>query len=253
MLNAALIDDEQLVLDNLHYIIKQFNIFDVVLSTTSAVEFLEKLPTLKLDVVFVDINMPIVNGLELAERITEYNPKTNIVFVTAYEQYALDAFRVKAVDYLLKPVTSSKFKRTVDRILELHGQNLSKGVGTGEGAAPEKEEGDKKGYRISAYRGDKIYLIHPSQALYMTVMQRDVMIVTDNGSYTVRESINYWEQKLKAYQYFRCHKSYLINVDKVEVVYPMFNSTYAVKLCNCGDEIPISRTYAVEFKKLLNL
>lgn len=116
MIRVITLDDEQLALDNLDYILKKFDEIDVILSTTSPADVLNSLESLKPDLIFADISMPEINGMEIAEKIMEQQLPSKIIFITAYEQYALDAFRVNAVDYILKPVTTSKIQHALNRL-----------------------------------------------------------------------------------------------------------------------------------------
>lgn len=110
MIQAIIIDDEALILDNLTYIFQQLPDTRLLGAYQDPSKALADYPSLHPDVVIVDINMPYMNGLEFAEKLRELDKKANIIFLTAYDNYALDAFSVHAVDYILKPVTTSKLK-----------------------------------------------------------------------------------------------------------------------------------------------
>jgi len=251
-LRIALVDDEQLILDNLNFLLAHFNDVEVAFSSTDALAAIQLIGEQKPDAVFLDITMPLINGLEFAERVRERSPGTRIVFITAYEQYALDAFRVNAVDYLLKPVTTSKLVRSLDRLRE--GKD-----GGSEGADP-KAPGQGAGrttstrsLKIPAYQDNRIFLIDPSKALYIEAAKRDLYVVSGQGRYMIRESMNYWENALKGRGWLRCHRGFLVNTNYIEEVSPMFNSTYLLSLKGCETEITVSRTYIAEFKSFLNL
>lgn len=149
MIQVITLDDEQLALDNLNYILKKFEEIEVVLSTTSPAEVLDSLERLKPDLIFADISMPEINGMEIAERIMEQQLSAKIIFITAYEQYALDAFRVNAIDYILKPVTTSKIQHALNRLHLLD-----------PGTVPEKKHVRR---RIPHYcKSKRAILYHPS-------------------------------------------------------------------------------------------
>lgn len=118
MIQAIIIDDESLILDNLTYIFQQLPDTRLLGAYQNPSKALEDYPHLHPDVVIVDINMPHMNGLEFAEKLRKLDKKANIIFLTAYDNYALDAFSVHAVDYILKPVTTSKLVKSLKRIQE---------------------------------------------------------------------------------------------------------------------------------------
>lgn len=115
-MKAILVDDEQMALDFLEHLLREHNDIEIVDKLTNPLSVKENVGKTKPDVVFLDINMPQVNGLELAEQILEMNPNIQIVFVTAYDKYALSAFEINALDYLLKPIQKERLKKTMKRL-----------------------------------------------------------------------------------------------------------------------------------------
>ncbi len=241
MIQVITLDDEQLALDNLNYILKKFEEIEVVLSTTSPAEVLDSLERLKPDLIFADISMPEINGMEIAERIMEQQLSAKIIFITAYEQYALDAFRVNAIDYILKPVTTSKIQHALNRLHLLD-----------PGTVPEKNTSAGE-FRIIANQNGQFYIIRPEEGQYIKMVLRELILVTQSGEYLLRHSIAYWESNLSPYGWFRCHKGYLINLNQIDAIYPMFNSTYNIRVKGQKEEIPVSRTYLKAFRNLLNI
>ena len=241
MIRVITLDDEQLALDNLNFILRKFPELDIILSTTAANTALDSLQSLKPDLIFADISMPEINGMEIAEKILELKLSTKIIFITAYEQYALDAFRVNAVDYILKPVTTSTIRHSLDKITSLS---------QGRADHTPKAHGE---FRIIGTQNNRFYIIRPEEGQFIKMELRDLILVTQSGEYVLRHSISYWEENLVPYGWFRCHKGYLVNMNQIEAIYPMFNSTYNVKIKNQKDAIPVSRTYIKEFRALLNI
>ncbi len=117
-LKAILVDDEQMALDFLEHLLREHNDIEIVDKLTNPLSVKENVMQTNPDVVFLDINMPQVNGLELAEQILEMNPNIQIVFVTAYDDYALSAFEINALDYLLKPIQKERLKKTMKRLAQ---------------------------------------------------------------------------------------------------------------------------------------
>ncbi len=124
MINVALIDDEELALLEMEFLLKEYPCIHVMGRFTDPVEAMETLGGLKPDAVFIDINMPQLGGVELAKKIRENMSKTNVIFVTAYEQYAVEAFQVEAMDYLLKPVSKERLDETIMRLMRREGLSL---------------------------------------------------------------------------------------------------------------------------------
>lgn len=250
-MRVMILDDEQLILNHLKEILSQFEDIDIVYESTSPREALKHFDEINPEVVFADIAMPEMNGVELAERIFEMQPATKLVFVTAYEQYAIEAFRVNAVDYVLKPITTSKISNTLNKLRK---------IGLGEKKELEKKESEKKEsekkegiFRIIGTQNNRFYIIRPEEGTFIKTVAREQILVTAKGEYTLKNSLSYWEEKLKPYGWFRCHKGFLINLNEIEEVYPMFNYTYNIRMKGVDEEVLVSRTYVKEFKEILNM
>ncbi len=240
-MKVMVLDDEQLILNHLKDILSKFEDIEIVFESTSPVEALEHFKEKNPEVVFADIAMPEMNGVELAERIFEMNPATKLVFITAYEQYAIEAFRVNAVDYILKPITTSKISKTLNKLHKM-------GIGS-----EKRQEKREEIFRIIGTQNNKFYIIRPEEGKYIKTVAREQILVTAAGEYVLKNSLSYWEEKLKDYGWFRCHKGFLININQIEEVYPMFNYTYTIRMRDVKEEIPISRTFVKQFKDILNI
>lgn len=240
MINVITLDDENLALDNLDFILKKYPEIKIVLSTTHAQEVLEYLDKMQPDLIFADISMPEINGMEIAEKILEKGLKTKVIFITAHEQYALDAFRVNAIDYILKPITNSKIQHALQKLNMLTEPILEKPSLNNE-------------FRIIGIHNNRFNIIRPEDGQYIKMVLRELILVTADGEYTLKHSISYWEENLKNHNWFRCHKGYLVNINHIEAIHPMFNSTYILKIKGQKEEIPVSRTYIKSFRSLLDL
>lgn len=240
-MRVMIIDDEQLILNHLKEILSQFDDIQIVYESTSPQHALKHLKEIDPEVVFADIAIPEMNGVELAERIFEMDSSIKLVFVTAYEQYAIEAFRVNAVDYILKPVTTSKISNTLKKLRK---------IGIGEKEEVEKREGI---FRIIGTQNGKFYIIRPEEGKFIKTVAREQILVTEKGEYVLKNSLSYWEEKLKTYGWFRCHKGFLINLNEIEEVYPMFNYTYNIRMKGSREEVLVSRTFVKEFKDILNM
>lgn len=242
-MRVYLLDDEQYALDNLSYLLSQFPEVEVAGQSTDALETFKRLGALDVDVIFVDINMAAVNGMEIARQLMKTMPHIRVVFTTAYQEYALQAFEVNAADYLLKPITYPKLKACLDKLEVALARKR------------EQEAGDKSPSApiITGMIHDKYYVIRPEDALYIYVDQRRLMIATRDKHYSLKNNLTYWEQKLKPLGWFRCHRAFLINLSQIDSTFPVSNSVYYVLMKHSKLEIPVSRTYLVEFRNLLGL
>ncbi|KJS19105.1 MAG: hypothetical protein VR72_20475 [Clostridiaceae bacterium BRH_c20a] len=248
MLRAILVDDEVLALKNLKFVLSQFADIVIEASIANPLEALVKIGGIKPDVVFLDIEMPRINGFVVAEEILKVSAQTLVVFVTAYDEYAVKAFETNAIDYILKPASPERIKHTLEKIRERYSirkslEEYQSSIRNASGML------DFKIDKVIAWKNDRIFLFGTEEILYFTLMDGEAVVVTEGDTYKVKGTLNSWEESLKKLGFFRCHKSYLINIDKIAVISPMFKNTFAIRLKNCATEIPVSRRYAVEFKK----
>lgn len=242
-MRVYLLDDEQYALDNLNYLLGQFPQVEVAGQSTDALETFKRIDALDVDAIFVDINMAAVSGMEIARQLNKTSPHIRVVFTTAYQQYALEAFEVNAADYLLKPITYPKLKACLDK--------LESALCRSE--APARSDRAPLAPMITGMLGDKFYVLRPEDALYIYVDQRRLMLATKDKQYQLKNNLTYWEQKLKPLGWFRCHRAFLINLSQIDSTFPVSNSVYYVLMKHSKLEIPVSRTYLVAFREILGL
>ena len=249
MIRCVVVDDERVILDELCSIIAQT---DAVIAGAfqDPFEALNNIKNLELDMVFLDIEMPGLNGIELARKIANVDPKIQIVFVTAYEQYALKAFEVSAVHYLLKPLTQEKINEAVERVRRVMQINEVKGdIGK-----PEATFG-KAGAegRISVIDRNNIFIIRISDIIYLKSENGKTVLVTKKGSYMSREGLRSWEVRLKELCFIRCHRSFIINADFITKMIHVLGEYKEIVLDYCGVHIPISRQKVDAIKEWLGI
>lgn len=252
MVKAIIVDDEVLALKNLSYALEQYKDVKILEMISSPLEALAKIIELKPDVVFLDIEMPGINGFAVAEEILKVTPRTLIVFVTAYDEYAVQAFEVNALDYLLKPVTADRMAQTIEKIKERDPVRQSKeayrsSIDNASSMLPLKYD------KVIAWKNEKIFLLNINEILYLTAVSGKVIINTENEVYNAKGTLNSWEERLRDLGFFRCHKGYLVNIKRIAVISPMFNKTFSIKLENCKTDIFMSRRYAAKLKDILDI
>lgn len=241
-MRVMLVDDEQSALDTMTYLLKDYPEVEIVAAFTDALTALETLEKTAVDALFLDIEMPVLNGVDFFERVKEKHPEIAIVYTTAYEHYAVKAFQLGAQDYLLKPVTRATLKRAMDRI-----QNNYKLCNK----MQELQVGEPE--MVLGQMDDKHYIVDFNEALYLEIEQRNVFVVTPNGRFRLRNNISYWEGILVPQGWFRAHRAYLINLKKIESIAKMSNSVYYIRMKGQKQEIPVSRSYSTEFRQIFKI
>jgi DNA-binding LytR/AlgR family response regulator len=175
------------------------------------------------------------------------------VFSTAFDEYALKAFEVNAIDYILKPVSEERVQVALNRVGKVMG-NRGKGDKRMQREAIAQEAARRGGAQIPIWRGDRILLCKPSEVEYIVAEDKKLSIATSKGeSYTCKETLNYWENRLKQDGFFRIHKGYLVNTEKIAEIIPWFNNTYMLKMKGTHHEIPVSRGFIKEFREIFGL
>lgn len=245
MLNVILVDDEKPALQELSFLLgrnKHINIIGIYMDASEALEAITKDNP---DVVFLDIEMPVINGYAIALELEKLDIKIDVVFVTAYDEYAIKAFELNVVDYILKPYDEQRIDGTIKRLLE-------KRYGT-ESFNDTNSTCPKCIEKIPVWEGDCIAIISPEDILFCTLKDGDIIIETATNKYKSHNTLSELENTLKKHHFFRCHRSYLINMNKIEKIIPWFNHTFVVKVKHSNVEIPVSRRQTKTFKQILNI
>ena len=252
MITAIVVDDESPAREELIYILEKQKQVKVIGQASHGLEAISLNRKLKPDLMFLDIKMPKLNGIEVAKRLAKEPHVPYIVFITAYEEYALEAFEVNAVDYILKPVCEERLKKGLDRIFERIG-NENKDYFMRLNKLIDDLNISESMNIISVYHNGKLIPLEHKDIIYATVEDKNTVIVSTKGKYSINCTLSELNKKLNSLHFFRSHKSYLINLDMIESIEPWFNSTYNVKLKNIDNKIPVSRSQSKEFKDIMNI
>ena len=247
-------DDQTPAREELIYILEKFQDIKIIGEASHGKEAIELNTKLKPDLIFLDIQMPKLNGIDVARKILDSNHSPYIVFVTAYEKYALDAFEVNAIDYILKPISEERLEKGMEKILaNIKGKDMEfnrKAIYSMEKVATKKYETSNK---ICASDNGKLIPIDLKEIIYATVEDKSTVIISTKGKFEVNYTLGELSEKLNSPTFFRSHKSFLINLDYIEVIEPWFNSTFNVVLKNVEIKIPVSRSQSKEFRELMNI
>lgn len=227
-------EDERLAREELIFNLQQEEDFLVCPSAENGRQLLELYHQYEPQVVFLDVEMPILSGIKAAESIAEESRKLKkpgplFVFITAYEEYAVEAFGVEAVDYLLKPYGTARLHETLDRIRK----RLSEPV------APVHHA------KLLIEDGEKLVVVEPKDIYYAARMERFIEIFTKEDRIQTRMTLNELEEKVAGFSFLRPHRSYLVNLEFVQEIVPWFNGAYNLILKDKKDvKIPVSRSSA---------
>lgn len=249
MIKSILVDDEIMLLGELRALIEQTGKVQVCGTYNDPYEALVKIRDTKVDAVFLDIEMPKMNGIDLAKRIAKIDDDIQIVFVTAYEQYALKAFEVSAVHFLLKPVTEDRLNQAIDRVLRVKRMNKLGGDNIPQFTKGNANSND----RVSVKDGDNTFIIKTADILYLKSENRKTIIVTKSDSYKSRTSLQEWGNKLNEIGFIRCHRSYIINSDYILKLIHIIGEYKELTLDYCNVNIPISRQYINNLKRKVGI
>ncbi|PGM58652.1 LytTR family transcriptional regulator DNA-binding domain-containing protein [Bacillus sp. AFS053548] len=244
MLKALIVDDEPLARDELAYLLKRSKAVEIVGEADSIRSTLEFIQIEEVDVVFLDIQLADESGLELAQKLQDLSHQPAIVFATAFDEYALNAFDLHAIDYILKPFDELRIQKTIEKLAKLG----TKTIRTEVKKNPPLLKQDKLAISVD----ERILLITFEEIIYIFTQEGKTSVVTDKMTYRINEPLINLERKLQNTSFTRVHRSYIVNLDKIIEIQPWFNSTYNLMM-NDGEKVPVSRTYTKEIKQLFNL
>lgn len=237
---VLVVDDERYSRDELIHLLSSDSDLDVIGEADSGESAIMKAIQLQPDVIFIDVEMPKMNGMEVAKSLLELKKVPYIVFATAYPDFAVEAFRYEAVDYLLKPFDDKQLQETITR--------LKKRI--------QKNEQLKKKTHPSklAIEGDEeIIYIDPHDIYYIYREERITKIVGKEFEYETKIPLKDLQSRLEPYSFFRIHKSYLVNLDYVSRLIPWFNGAYQLELKGIKEKLSVSRNYAKALRERLEL
>lgn len=258
-LKALIIDDEYPARQELRFMLGCFNNIEIVGEATCATEALTLIKALDYQVLFLDINLPGMNGLELGAVIQELPRPPFVIFVTAYDDHAIEAFDVNAIDYILKPIDEKRLKRAIDRVIKAQQEreackpmtsadNLT--LDAAKQAATNTSE--IKINRIPAEKQGKTILVDIGDLFYAFTERDYVYIKTFSDKLFTRFTLKELEARLGGGMFFRTHRCYIVNLHKVKEIVPFFNGTYNLVLEDKDQsEVPVSRAQAKKLRKIL--
>lgn len=244
---VVIVDDERLARDILKNYIREHDNVELIAECTNGFEGVKSINELKPDLVFLDIQMPKITGFEMLE-LLETTPQ--IIFTTAYDQYALKAFEVNATDYLLKPFAYDRFDEALAKAMDKM-TDREKSKDAIEKLVNHKDQSDEKLDRVVVKSGQKITVIPVDDLQYLEAQDDYVMLHTKQGSHLKQKTMKYFEEHLNGNSFIRVHRSYIVNLNEIEHLYLQEKETYRA-LLKSGAKIPVSKSGYSNLKEFLN-
>lgn len=243
----AIADDDEPIRNLLKSYLNSYEEVEVVGVAADGAELVQIVREKSPDAVFVDIQMPGLNGLSVVYRLQQEFPSLFVVFVSAYPQYAVDAFNLDAVDFLAKPVTRDRLGKALNKLKRFNKFLCANGGDQ----APAAGKGTGSSGRLALKSGHGITVIEKNSILFIEKQGKRSVIHTTRGQYEISYTLARLEKLLKEPNFFRCHKSFIINVRMVERIAPYADRAYEVSFFNYPEKATMRREKFEEFCSLI--
>lgn len=265
-MKGIIVEDEFLAMEELEYLIGKNSSVQIVDKFEDGIDVLKFLQTSDVDVIFLDINIPSLDGVLLAKSISKFANKPYIVFTTAYKEHAAEAFEIEAFDYILKPYHEPRIAAMLTKLeaafsakKQREGIEASadfrQGGGSADASRPNTDVPPVSSptSRINLYKDDKIIVVDADDIYYASAQEKTTLVYTRKEAYTMHMSISDFQANLPPDRFFRCHRSYTVNLSKIREIVPWFNNTYLLRLRDVNAEVPVSRSKVKEFRQLMRI
>ena len=230
-------------IEELSFLLSKINYIDIVGKANCGIDGVKLIKEIQPDLVFVDVNMPDITGIQLCREINRLNIKCKVIFTTAYDQYAIEAFNVDAIDYILKPYEEERVVKAALKAKHTLENTTTTSVPTN----------NITFNKLPVLKDDKLVLIDIENILFIYTEDRNIYIKTKKEVFCSSYSLQELEDRLSGKGFFRTHRSYLVNLNKIKEVSPWFNGSYIIILDGIDDEIPVSRNHVKLFKQILGI
>jgi two-component system, LytTR family, response regulator len=261
-LRVIVVDDEQLAREELCYQLGQMEAIDIVAQAVNGLEALTAVERHEPDLLFLDIQMPGLGGFEVARRLLEREDDSPaFVFVTAFDQHAIEAFEVNAVDYLLKPVESGRLEQALARARRRIETERSPGAA----ANPSNDQIERIVKMMAARQirrdqvaikvGERLMLVQAEEIIYASLTDESINIVTGQVTGTSNyRTLDDLQARLDPDVFWRVHRSHLVNINKIKEIVPWFSRNFILRMKDSkGSEIPVSRSQTKRLREYLKL
>jgi two-component system LytT family response regulator/two-component system response regulator LytT len=267
-LRTVLVDDEQLARDELGYLLGQVGGVEVIAQAGNGLEALSTIGRLQPDLVFLDVQMPGLTGFEVARKLLDDGPPSHIIFVTAYDQHAIEAFEVNAVDYLLKPVDPTRLETALDRVRKRMSFDRSllgdAAVTRGHKGISHDElerivelvaERQSRRERLAIKVGERFLLVQAEDVIFASMADDSITVMTRQHAGTSNyRTLDELQARLDPSVFWRVHRAHLVNINMIKEIVPWFSRNYLLRMKDeKATEIPVSRTQTRRLREYLKL
>jgi two-component system, LytTR family, response regulator len=251
-MRAVIVDDEELARQLLAEYLREIGGVEVIAECANGFEAVKAISESKPDIVFLDVQMPKLDGFEVLELIDPTG--IAVIFVTAYDQYAMRAFDANAVDYLLKPFSVDRLRKTLERVTLKHarqraGSPASSAASPADLAAAARAP-EQRLVRIVVKDGTKVHIIPLAKLDYVEAQDDYIALHSEKKSYLKQQTISNLEAQLDPNRFVRIHRSYIVNVERIARIEP-YTKDSRVAVLNDGTQLPVSRSGNARLQTLL--
>ena len=248
MIRAVIVDDEELARQLLREYLREAGGVETTAECANGFEAVKIVAESKPDLVFLDVQMPKLDGFEVSELI---DPSVAVIFVTAYDQYAMRAFDANAVDYLLKPFSLDRFRKSLDRVrLRLGNPSSRESRISPSDLSAAARPPEQRPERIVVRDGTKVHIIPIEKLDYIEAQDDYIALRSEKNNYLKQQTISSIELQLDPKRFVRIHRSYILNLERIARIEPYTKDSRVAVLAD-GTQLPVSRTGHAKLKALL--
>lgn len=255
-MNTLIVDDEPLARNELHYLLDEISGFDLIDEAENIEETLEKLLYETYDLVFIDINLMDENGMDLAHKIQKMKHAPYIIFATAHDTFAVKAFELNAIDYILKPFELDRVDQAVQKVKKFSdfpSDTSEEATSNQQVSFSEMSQTSNNEESVIPIEvNERIYIININDITAVSVHNGVSTITTTKYTYETTEPLNYYEKKLPDNKFIKIHRATIINKQHIDCIEHWFNYTYQVTM-RSGAKFQVSRSYMKSFKHEIGL
>jgi two-component system LytT family response regulator len=244
-MKAIIVEDEFLAQQELAYLINKHSSISIEATFDDGLDVLKYLQHHQVDAIFLDINIPSLDGVLLAQNISKFAHRPSIIFITAYKEHAVEAFEIEAFDYILKPYHEARIITMLQKLEALHKRLANQQ----ESAAPAKHSS----HSINLIKDERIIVTDINDIYYAAADEKVTRVYTRREEFVMPMNITEFYKRLPEAFFFRCHRSYCVNLSKIREIVPWFNNTYILRLSDLDFEVPVSRSKVKAFRQLMRL